>query len=76
MKKAIRITTSILLIVIGVGTVGLSTYALLHVRDLTMAAPLLSVLLLGIAMVFAGLAIARGESVRDLLRDLLSAAYI
>ena len=76
MKKVIRIITGILLIVIGVGTAGLSAYALFYVRDLTLAAPLLSVLLLGIAMVFAGLAMARGESVRDLIRDLLSAMYI
>lgn len=76
MKKAIRITAGILLIVIGVSTAGLSAYALFHIRDLTMAALLLSVLLLGIAMVFAGIAIAQGESVRDLLRDLLSAVYI
>lgn len=76
MKRIFRITTGALLIIIGLGITVLSVYALLlHARDLTSATLFLSALLAGIAIILAGTALARGESIRNLLHDLLSAFY-
>lgn len=75
MKKSIRIIFSILFIAAGIGALILGGFALLHVRDLATAGLLLSMLLFGVAMILVGVAIARRESVRDLLQDLFSVIY-
>lgn len=72
MKILPRIITSALFFAIGAGAIFFSISALLKVSDWVMITIYASVVIVGLAFVAIGWAAARGEDIKEMLRDLFS----
>jgi len=71
MKKAVRIIGATILGVCGIVIVGTGVYFLLQGPDLLLGLKLGGMVLLGIALVVYGLAVALGKPMREVIESLL-----
>lgn len=72
MSKVTRVITSTLFIAIGAGVTFFGGNALLKVSDWVTITIYISVVIIGLAFVAIGWAAAKGENIKDMLRDLFS----
>jgi hypothetical protein len=72
MSKLTRIITSTLFFAIGAGVIFFSASALLKASDWVMITIYVSVVIVGLAFLAIGWAAARGENIKEMLRDLFS----
>jgi len=72
MSKLTRVITSTLFFAIGAGVIFFSVSALLKASDWITTTIYVSVVIVGLALVAIGWATARGENIKEMLRDLFS----
>jgi hypothetical protein len=72
MSKLTRVITSILFFAIGAGAIFFSVSALLKASDWVTITIYVTVAIVGLAFVAIGWVVARGEDIKEILRDLFS----
>jgi hypothetical protein len=72
MNKLTRVIASILFFAIGAGAVFFSVSSLLKAPDWLTIIIHASVIIIGLAFVAIGWAVAKGENIKEMLRDLFS----